>query len=330
MDTRDAANGPDTALATLRQMALLPLADVAERAHDYAHQAKAPNTWRAYRSDWRDFAAWCSDHGLPSLPAEPQTVALYLSALAPTHKTSTLRRRLSAVAQAHKAAGHPSPTKAPEVALPWQGIRRTHGTAELGKAPILTADLRALVAALPDSPLGARDRALLLVGFAGAFRRSELVALDVADVEFTRLGLVVTIRRSKTDQEGQGRQLGIPHGADPATCPVRALRAWLDTAAIVEGPIFRPLTRHGAILPGRLSDKAVALVVKRAALAAGLDPRRYAGHSLRSGLATSAAAAGASERAIMNQTGHKSLTVARRYIRAGSLFRENAAAALGL
>ncbi len=211
-----------------------------------------------------------------------------------------------------------------------KGIRRVKGTAQEGKAPTLTADIRAMVTALSSSPIGMRDRALLLLGFAGAFRRSEIVALDVADLQFNRQGVVVTLRRSKTDQEGQGRAVGIPHGAHGATCPVKALRAWLKAAAIDEGPIFRPVNRHGHIAPARLSAGAVAEIVKRCAQAAGLDPANYAGHSLRAGLATSAAAAGVSERAIMAQTGHRSVAIARRYIREGSLFRENAAGAVGL
>jgi integrase len=178
-----------------------------------------------------------------------------------------------------------------------------------------------------------RDRALLLVGFAGAFRRSELVSLDVADVAdvvFNRDGLVVTLRRGKTDQEGVGRKVGLPFGSNPLTCPVRALRAWLDVAAIARGPIFRPVDRHAHISDTKLTDQSVALIVKRCAKAPGLDWERYAGHSLRSGLATAAAMADVSERAIMAQTGHKSLPMVRRYIRDGSLFRRNAAGAVGL
>ena len=180
------------------------------------------------------------------------------------------------------------------------------------------------------SAIGTRDRALLLVGFAGAFRRSELVSLDVADVTFGADGLIVQLRRSKTDQEGEGRKVGLPFGSNPLTCPVRALRAWLDVAVVARGPIFRAVDRHGNVADVRLTDQSVALVVKRCAKAAGLDSEKYAGHSLRSGLATAAAMADVSERAIMAQTGHKSLPMVRRYIRDGSLFRRNAAAAVGL
>ena len=312
---------------TVRPGPLVPLAD---QARDYARAPKAANTLRAYRADWRHFAAWCERHGRSALPAAPETVALYLAELGGQRKTATIGRRLTAIAQAHKAADHGTPTTQATVKAVWAGIRRTHGTAQEGKAPALTEDVRRMVTALPDKLLGTRDRALLLVGFAGAFRRSELVALDVADVAETGDGLVVTLRRSKTDQEGAGRRIGIPYGSNPLTCPVRALRAWLELTTIAAGPLFRAVDRHGRLGPGRLSDKAVALVVKRAAAAAGLDPSRYAGHSLRAGLATAAAAANVPERVIALQTGHRSTKILRRYIRAGSLLRENAAASAGL
>jgi site-specific recombinase XerD len=204
----------------------------------------------------------------------------------------------------------------------------------------LVADLKAMIEAQPNTLAGLRNRALLL-GFASALRRSELVSLDVADLEFTSDGLVVTLRRSKTDQDAQGRQIGVPFGRRLKTCPVRTLQSWLEVAGITSGAIFREMTRGDRLATAyldksgrqhglRLSDKTVALVVKRAAKTAGLDPKRYAGHSLRGGLATSAAAAGASERSIMATTGHRSVQMVRRYIRAGELFRENAAAAVGL
>jgi site-specific recombinase XerD len=317
---------------------LARLAAVADQARDYVVAAKAPNTVRAYRADWSDFAAWCGQHRLEPLPAAPETVTLYLTALAGQKKAATLQRRLSAISQAHQAAGLEPPTKAAAVRTVWAGIRRTHGTAQQGKAPVVVAELRRMVDALPSSTLGVRDRALLLLGFAGAFRRSELVGLDVADVRPTADGLVVTLRRSKTDQEGAGREVGIPYGSTPATCPVRAVRAWLEVHAhranlafgTVALPLFHRVDRHGRQLPGRLSDRAVARVVQRTARAAGLDAATYAGHSLRAGLATSAAAADVPERVIAQQTGHKSMTVLRRYIRSGSLFRENAAARVGL
>ncbi len=314
----------------VRGEVLAALEEAAGRARDYVGQARAANTLRGYRADWAHFEGWCRSHGLSSLPASPEHVALYLASLAETHKASTLQRRLSSISQAHKAAGLESPTGHAAVRAVWAGIRRARGVAQEGKAPAVTEDVRAMVAALPDSLLGTRDRALLLVGFAGAFRRSELVSLDVGDVEETREGLVATLRRSKTDQEGEGRRVGIPYGSNPSTCPVRSLRGWLEVSGITSGALFRGVDRHGRLLPNRLSDKAVALVVKRRAQGAGLDPSIYSGHSLRSGLATSAAAAGVSERAIMAQTGHRSLHVVRRYIREGSLFSENAAARVGL
>ncbi len=315
------------------QLARLEL--VADKADDFAAAAKAPSTIRAYTRDWRHFTSWCARHGLQALPASGETLALYLSDHADKHKVATLQRRLSAIAQAHKLSGHESPASSPRVRLVWSGIRRTLGVAQDGKAPALIEDLQAMVAKMaprrgkPWRLLELRDRALLLVGFAGGFRRSELVALDLDDLTTQRAGIVVHLRRSKTDQEGKGRNVGIPRGHQAETCPVAALQAYLARADIQSGAVFRSLNRHGQ-LQGRLSAEAVAVIVKRRAEAIGLDPKRFAGHSLRAGLATSAAAAGASERAIMNQTGHRSVMMVRRYIRDGELFRDNAAAVVGL
>jgi integrase len=211
-----------------------------------------------------------------------------------------------------------------------KGIRRTLGTGVVQKAPTRTGDILMMIDAADSGLIGARDRAIVLLGFAGAFRRSELVGLDVPDLDFNRDGLTITLRRSKTDQEGQGRKIGIPYGANPESCPVRVIQSWLEQAAITEGPLFRSVNRHGKLQRVRLGAGDVASVVKKLAQRAGLDPRRYAGHSLRAGHATSAAASGASERSIMNQTGHRSVQMVRRYIREGSLFRENSAGKLGL
>jgi site-specific recombinase XerD len=299
---------------------------LAERVAAYRSASKAKNTVRSYKSDCADFEAWCRTRKLAHLPATPATVALYLAHLADAgRKVSTITRRISAISQAHQLAGHDTPTTGIDVRATMAGIRREHGTAQTAKAPVLPDDLRTMVALQPHSALGARNRALLLIGWASASRRSELVSLDVRDVEVTSAGLRIMLRRSKTDQEGEGRVVGIPRGRASETCPVRALEAWLAQSGVREGPLFRPLNRWGHIGRARLSDMAVFRLVKTAAEAAGLDPKRYAGHSLRAGLATSAAIAGKSERAIMDQTGHKSVKVARRYIRDGQIFRDNAA-----
>jgi integrase len=305
------------------------LVAIAEQAHDYARNAKAENTRRGYRSDWKDFTAWTAARGLCALPADPETVALYITDLAGRLKTATIMHRLATISEAHKAAGLESPTRTSAVQLVASGIRRTKGTAQVGKAPILTADLRAMLDALPSNLIGARDRALLLVGFAGAFRRSELVGLNVEDVTFNTEGMVVTLRRSKTDQEGKGATVGIPHGRG-GTCPVTALREWLQRAEITDGPLFRAVGKGGRVMADRLNDKTVARVVKRTVEAAGLDPDQFAGHSLRAGLATQAAINGASDRAIMKQTRHRTRAMVDRYVRDASLFRNNAAAAIGL
>jgi integrase len=317
-------------VSSTAEMALLTIAT--ERAREYVHHAKASNTIRAYRSDWRHFVVWCVAHSLASLPAGPETVSLYLAEFGGLLKPATLQRRLAAIAKAHQAAGIDSPASMKNAAVSevWKGIKRTHGTAQDQKAAVLIKDLRAMLRTLRGGLLGVRDRALLLIGFAGAFRRSEIVALRVEDCEFTTDGLVITLRRSKTDQEGEGRKVGIPYGSNLETCPVRSLRTYLEASGITAGPLFRPVNRHARMGSRALSADAIALVVKRYAGAAGFDGTRYAGHSLRAGLATSAAAAGVSERAIMNQTGHRSTAMVRRYIREGSLFSENAAAGVGL
>ena len=301
-----------------------------DRAREFARHSKAESTLRGYRSDWRDFCGWCERNSQRALPASPETVAGYIAECAGRLKVGSIQRRLNAIAEAHKATGMDSPTSSGIVRNTLKGIRRTLGAATVQKAPALTADIRAMVDATDAGLIGLRDRALILLGFAGAFRRAEIVSLDVGDLSFNRDGLTVTLRRSKTDQEGQGRKIGIPYGSNPDTCPVRTLQSWLEQAAIAEGSVFRSLNRHGQILPSRLSGLDVARVVKKLAKLAGLDPATYSGHSLRAGHATSAAASGASERSIMNQTGHKSVQMVRRYIRDGSLFRENSAGKLGL
>jgi integrase len=307
------------------------LATLDQQVRDYADQSRAANTRAAYRSDWRHFCAWCAAAGLDSLPAESATVARYIAASAAQYAVATIERRLVSISQAHKLAGfEPSPTASEVVRSVMKGIRRQKGTAQKGAAPATVEVLRAMLDTLAPGLLGVRDRALLLLGFAGAFRRSELVSLHVADVQFTTVGAVVTLRRSKTDQEGASRKIGIPKGTRLDTCPVRALRAWLDAAVISEGAIFRAVDRHGHVAAAPLTGRSVDRIVKRAAAAAGLDAAAFSGHSLRAGLATAAAAAGASERSIMQQTGHKSERMVRRYIRDGELFRENAAAIVGL
>lgn len=297
---------------------------------EFIKASKAKNTLRGYQSDWRDFCAWCGGSGLRPLPASPETVASYIAACATRLKVGSLQRRLNAIAEAHKATGLESPTHSPIVVNTMKGIRRTLGTAPVQKAPALTDDIRTMVNATDSGLIGVRDRALVLLGFASAFRRSELAGLDLEDCAFGKDGLTVTLRRSKVDQEAVGRKIGIPYGSNPETCPVRNVQTWIEQAGIVTGPLMRPISRHGQVRGGRLSGSEVARIVKKLAVRAGLDSAKYAGHSLRAGHATSAAIAGASERSIMNQTGHSSVQMVRRYIREGNLFRENSAGKLGL
>ena len=299
-----------------------------EAAAGYVADAKATNTRRAYAADWAAFQAWCAARGVAALPADPATVAAYLAGMADAgRKVSSIERALAGIAHGHRAAGQPWQKGHAGVREVVKGIRRRLGVAPSQKVPVTDDELRAIVAALDDSPAGLRDRALLLVGWFGAFRRSEIVALVVADVTFAPEGLIVHLRRSKTDQEGQGAAKGLPYAGDPALCPVRALRAWLAVAG-QEGPVFRSVDKRGRIGVRALTGAAVALIVKRAVERAGLDSERFAGHSLRAGFATTAARKGRDLAGIMRQTGHKSERVARAYVRHASLFTANAAAGL--
>lgn len=321
--------GEDEIAALAVRAPLAEMQQISEAAQRYFAAAQADNTRRAYRADFRHFAAWCAARNCESLPARPSTVGAYLVALAESgYAVATIDRRVCGIKDAHRSMKHPSPIDTTVHTL-MAGIRRVKGTAQKQAAPALTDALRAMVRATPATLTGFRDRALLLVGFAGALRRSELVGLDVADLEWPEAGLVLIVRRSKTDQEAAGRRIAIPRGMWAETCPVRALRAWLSEGSITAGPAFRPIDRHGHIAAGRLSGNAVSTIVKRTAAAAGLDGD-FSGHSLRAGLATSAAAAGVSDRQIARQTGHQSMRVLARYIREGELFRDNVAGQVGL
>lgn len=308
------------------------LTSVMDKARAFAANSKAANTVRAYESDWNHFIAWCGAHTLPSMPATPATVALYIADLASACKVATITRRLAAISKVHQASGNESPCamKHAIVKEVLDGIKRTNGVKQTGKAALLTNTLRSLIAAIPDSLIGKRDTALLLVGFAGGFRRSELVALTVPDIEFCEDGAKVTLRRSKTDQEGQGRVVGVPFGSNPELCPVRTLRNWLTAAGIVEGPLFREVDRHGNVGPSAITGQVVGLVLKKHCAGVGLDVATFGAHSLRAGLVTQASINGASERSIMTQTGHKSIAMIHRYTRDTKLFRDNAAGRLGL
>ena len=319
-----------TALTTTQTDAALT--SLVDKARAFAANSKAGNTIRAYQSDWQHFTAWCGAHDVASMPAAPGTVALYITDSTDECKVATITRRMAAISKAHQAAGLESPCSMRHavVAETLHGIKRTLGTAQTGKAALLTNDLRTLIAAIPDSLIGKRDAALLLLGFAGGFRRSELVALGVADIEFCEDGLKVTLRRSKTDQEAAGRVVGIPHGSNAQLCPVRALRHWLTAAGVADGPVFRAVDRHSNVATAALTGQVVATVLKRYCAVAGLNAATFGAHSLRAGMCTQAALNGASERSIQRQTGHKSVAMLRRYIRDGQIFHDNAAGRLGL
>jgi site-specific recombinase XerD len=295
-------------------------------AVDLAKAEKAPSTRKAYATDVRLFAVYCDARGVSALPALPETVAAYLASEAQSAKPSTLSRRLAAIRYAHKLAGLDTPTDQEGVRATMRGIRRTLGASRNKKTPAVAPQVVRMVADMPAGLIGLRDRALLLLGFAGAFRRSELVALDVADVAETESGLLVTIRGSKTDQERQGETIALARGR--MACPVQALRAWLDAAAIEGGPIFRPINRGGTVRDSRLTCRSVANIVKAGAEPAGLDRAFYSGHSLRSGFLTSAAGNGASIFKMMDVSRHKSVDTLRGYVRDAELFKDHAGAGL--
>lgn len=298
-----------------------------DRAAGFARAEKSAATRRAYRSDFNLFQTWCEAKQVPALPARPDTVAAFLAAEANRgSKSSTIGRGLAAIRYAHKLAGHEPPTNSEAVKATLRGIRRATGSAPVRKAPATSDKILAMAQTASLSPKGLRDRAILLLGFGGAFRRSELVALDIADIEFCSGGLRVTIRKSKTDQEGQGATIAIARGS--IACPVEATLNWITAATIKDGPLFRPVARNGKILNRRLSDRAVADVVKTYARKAGLKAAEFSGHSLRSGFLTSAARRGASLFKMMDVSRHKSVDTLRGYVRDAELFRDHAGTGL--
>jgi integrase len=308
-----------------------PLAPYLGETEKYVRAAKAANTVKAYQADWRGFECFCRARELAALPATPVVVAAYAADAASRLKAGTIERHLAAISQAHQLAGLANPVEDKLVRTVMAGIRRAKGTVQKGKEPLSAELLRKMISRMPDDLRATRDRALLLVGFAGAFRRSELVFLRHEDLRFTNEGVVITIPRSKTDPEGEGQTVGIPYGSHTESCPVRALENWLARSNISCGYLFPRIGRWGGEVTGKpISDHQLAKIIKRLARAAGLDPSSFSGHSLRSGLATAAAEGGATERSIMDQTRHRSLKQVRKYIRRGSLFRDNAAARSGL
>ena len=290
-------------------------------------KAKADNTLKAYACDWNDFADWCQYHGERDLPAAPETIVNYINDLADDAKANTVSRRITAISENHIAAGYGknNPAKDGMVRAAMAAIRREKGTFQRGKSPILMETLYLLADCFDEETLtGLRDKALIFLGFAGAFRRSELVSIQREELTFTTQGLVIFIPKAKGDQLGHGSNIAIPYAPDPEICAVRALQKYLDAARISHGPIFRPITKAQSLRDVQLSDKSVALIVKKYAGLAGLDPRQFAGHSLRRGFATSAAQHDIDALTIMRQTRHKSEKMVHRYIEQGNIFKDNA------
>ncbi len=326
----DLESAPTTFLASLTAAIDADVAELRTIARAAADASRAPATERAYAADWRDFSAFAGRIGRERLPADCETVALYVAELRRRgRRPATIARKLAAIAVYHRSAGHRSPAEHDVVRAVVRGTRRELGVAQRQSTALTLDGLTRVLAAIPDDIRGLRDRALLLVGWAGALRRSELVALEFSDLRFEEEGLVIRIRRSKTDQDAGGDTVAIALGSEATTCPVVALRHWLDAAEIASGPIFRRVRRNGAIGNAALSGYTVALITAARSHAAGLEGD-FAGHSLRSGFAMAAARAGSTERAIMRHGRWRDSASARRYIREGSRWEHNPTTKIGL
>ena len=290
--------------------------------------SKASNTLRAYKSDFKDFEVFCSKHGFKSLPSEPKIVSLYITHLSKNSKISTLRRRLVSISMVHKLKGLYLDTKHPIIVENLMGIRRVKGSIQIGKKPILINHLKLIINAINHQKIKEikklRDKSIILIGFGGGFRRTELISIDHEDLEFVPEGLKITIKRSKTDQYGEGMIKGLPYFNNQIYCPVKNLQKWLDISKIKTGPIFRRFSKGLSLTEKRLTDQSVVLLMKEYLNIAGIDNKNFSGHSLRSGFATVAAESGADERSIMAMTGHKSTQMVRRYIREANIFKNNA------
>jgi site-specific recombinase XerD len=291
--------------------------------------SKANNTVRAYKSDFSDFGMFCTQNGFKSLPSEPKVVSLYLTHLSTKDaKMSTLKRRLVSIGIIHKLKGHYLDTKHPAIIENIMGIKRRKGSFQKAKKPILINSLKIIINAIDQQKKEEikklRDRSIILIGFSGGFRRNEIVSLDYDDLDFVPEGLKLSIRRSKTDQFGEGFTKALPYFDSSQYCPVVSLKKLLDLSKINSGPIFRRFVKGSKLSKNRLTDQTVALLIKEYLNLAGLDSKNFSGHSLRSGFATSAAESGVEERSIMSMTGHKSSEMVRRYIKEANLFKNNA------
>ena len=291
--------------------------------------SKAANTIRAYKSDFHDFGLFCAKNGFKSMPSEVKTISLYLSYLATNNvKISTIKRRIVSIGVLHKLKGHYLDTKHPAIIENLLGIKRRKGVKQNGKKPLLINDLKQIINVIDEEKNSEikiiRDRSIILLGFGGAFRRNELVSLDYDDLEFVNEGLKINIKKSKTDQFGEGSVKALPYFENQKYCPVKSIQEWLKISKIKSGSLFRKFHKGMALSNNRLSDQSVALLIKYYLNKVGIDNSNYSGHSLRSGFATSAAEAGAEERSIMNMTGHKSTEMVRRYIKEANLFKNNA------
>ena len=290
--------------------------------------SKANNTLRAYKSDFKDFGTFCAKHGLNSLPSDPKIVSIYLTHLSKNSKISTIRRRLVSISMVHKLKGHYLDTKHPIITENLLGIKRVKGSVQKGKKPILINHLKSIINVIDEQNVQEikklRDRSIILIGFGGGFRRTELISIDHEDLEFVPEGLKINIKRSKTDQFGEGMTKGLPYFSNEIYCPVISLKRWLEISKIKSGPIFRRFSKGSLLTDKRLTDQSVVLLMKEYLNLAGIENKNFSGHSLRAGFATVAAESGADERSIMAMTGHKTTQMVRRYIREANIFKNNA------
>jgi len=291
--------------------------------------SKANNTVRAYKSDFNNFGLFCAQNGFKSLPSEPKIVSLYITHLSSKGiKMSTLKRRLVSIGVIHKLKGHYLDTKHPVIIENIMGIKRRKGSIQKGKKPLLINNLKKIINVIDEynteNIKKFRDRSIILMGFSGGFRRNEIVSLDYDDLDFVTEGLKISIKRSKTDQFGEGSVKGLPYFDNTKYCPVLSLKNWIEISKIRSGPLFRRFSKGTKLSEKRLTDQTVALLIKKYLKIAGIDSKNYSGHSLRSGFATSAAEAGVEERNIMSMTGHKSSEMVRRYIKEANIFKNNA------
>lgn len=302
-----------------------------EQAQNYAILSRAKSTIRRYTSAWNKFLTWCTEKNFSALPSRPEIIALYLTDSATQgSQVATLQVHLSAICHINTTQNYTVDTKNPILLKVWEGIRRSHGIRQQGKEALFTHDIRGMVMKQPQTLRGIRNKAIILLGFSSACRRSELTALNIEDITFTSDGIILLKRKSKTDQEGRGITIAIPFGRHTHTCPVLALKTWLEESKLESGALFRSIKKGNKRISNRISERSIATIIKEGVLQTGLEPEQYSAHSLRSGHVTTALAAGVAPHVVMKQTTHRNINTLIKYERNKNLFAENSCSGLGL